>query len=406
MKSLFAKLTLWLVITLVGISLAFFAAMRVGPREQAENAPPWMAVDELKLDLALQRLDAKGLEGLRDLLEHFDRQYGPGHRLVDANGRDVLTGQDMGRLLTNPEGMPSPFARSVERGYILMAPPPPMPTRPVSRLWPYVVLIVTLVGAASWLFTLHLVRPLRRLRATVRDFGAGHLSIRMHADRRDEIGDLSRDFDAMADRLERLLQLERRLLQDVSHELRTPLARLVLAIELERYADARAEVSQLTAIIGELVEMTRAEAGLAQLETATIDMSALLTGLAADYVVRAEVDAGLQAKGQEPLLRRALENILQNAVRYSPEDQSPVLRGRRTGSTIVITVRDLGPGVPDEALPNLFRPFYRTLTAQRTNPGGMGLGLAIAERAIRLHGGTITPRNAHPGLEIEIRLPM
>ena len=278
-----------------------------------------------------------------------------------------------------------------------MPPPPPPPL----WLWPYLVLVALLIAVMCWVFTLHLVNPVRHLRATVREFGAGHLTLRTESKRHDELGDLARDFDLMADRIETLLTSERRLLQDVSHELRTPLARLVLAVELMRPEEAKQEVARLSSLIGELVDMTRAEGGLMKVHRETVDLSALLEETAARHKVTLAADKHLVCHGHAALLRRALDNVLENAVRYSPEGNPPTLSATCKEGCVVICVRDFGPGVPEEALVDMFRPFYRAVP---NDAHGVGLGLAIAQRAVRLHRGEIRARNAHPGLEVAISL--
>lgn len=404
MRSLFAKLAAWFFITLVLSFLGFFATAQFMRPPDFDARPPWSAANRLKLEIILRAWDEKGLDGLGATVRHLDEMFGQRHVLLDAANRDVLTGRDRSELTREAQRMPIQMVRSADGRYALFSSLPPPPSFPT--LWPYLLLIAVLIGVMSWIFTLHLVSPLRQLRTTVREFGSGNLTLRALSTRHDELGDLGRDFDLMADRIETLLTSERRLLQDVSHELRTPLARLVLAMELKRPEQAQTEISRLTSLIGELVEMTRAEGGMAKLEPERVDASALIKEVAARYNVTPQIEEGLVCYGSEGLLGRALENVLQNAVRYSPEGRPPALSASRVDSSLVIRIRDFGPGAPDDAIADLFRPFYRAASAIASDGGGVGLGLAIAQRAVRLHRGDISARNVHPGLEVTVTLPV
>jgi signal transduction histidine kinase len=397
---LFAKLTAWFFVTLALSILAFGVTIRLSRPPEFDQRVPWKATHEFKLDAAVHAWQEKGATGLRATLKRMDEIFPEGHFLLDADGRDLLTGEDRSVL----RGQSRPWVNEVNtqdgRYTLLFAMPPPPPS-PL-WLWPYLVLIALLIAVMCWVFTRHLVNPVRHLRATVREFGAGNLTLRMDSKRHDELGDLGRDFDLMADRIETLLTSERRLLQDVSHELRTPLARLVLAVELMRPQEAKQEVARLSSLIGELVDMTRAEGGLVKVDSETVDLSALLNETAASYNIVLVVDQHLVCHGHAALLRRALDNVLENAVRYSPHGSPPTLSATSKEGCVVICVRDFGPGVPEEALVDMFRPFYRAVP---NDADGVGLGLAIAQRAVRLHRGDIRARNAHPGLEVAITVP-
>jgi two-component system sensor histidine kinase CpxA len=118
--------------------------------------------------------------------------------------------------------------------------------------------------------------------------------------------------------------------------------------------------------------------------------------------------SGLTLRGNPELLRRALENVVRNAVRYTPAGSCvDVVLERGQGSVALLRVRDYGPGVPESQLADIFRPFYRVAEARDRESGGNGIGLAISERTVAVHGGSIVARN-HPGggLEVEIRLPL
>jgi two-component system, OmpR family, sensor histidine kinase CpxA len=244
----------------------------------------------------------------------------------------------------------------------------------------------------------------------------------MQPKRNDEIGELGRAFDQMADRIQTLLAAERRLLQDISHELRSPLARLSFATELVRTAEdrdaavarIRKEVTRLTSLVSSLLEVTRAEGDPSVRSAQPVSLDALLGEVVDDCRIEADarhcrvrLQAGepTQARGDPELLRRAFENVLRNAIRHAPEETEIEVSLDRQSSLALISVRDRGPGVPSELLPAIFQPFFRVEAARDTSSGGVGLGLAIAHRAIDLHSGRIWAENAEPGLIVHIELP-
>jgi two-component system sensor histidine kinase CpxA len=257
----------------------------------------------------------------------------------------------------------------------------------------------------------------------VERFGKGDLSARSGSVRRDELGELARTFDRMADRLETLLAAERRLLLDISHELRSPLARLGVAIELGRSGDnleaalnrIQKESDRLNVLVGQLLQVTRAEGDPASLRRDPVRLDELVEQLvddssieAASYgcAVKYERREPVTVAGDEELLRRAVENVIRNAIRHSPRDTDVEVKLARSNGNVVVDIRDHGPGVPEEALPRLFDAFYRVETDRNRTSGGIGLGLSIARRAIELHKGKIRARNAQPGLQVELELPV
>jgi two-component system sensor histidine kinase CpxA len=248
--------------------------------------------------------------------------------------------------------------------------------------------------------------------------------------RRDELADLGRDFDLMAERIESLVLSQRRLLGDISHELRSPLSRLNVALELARRhagAEARApldrierESARLNELIGQLLALARLESGDAARHDEPIDLALLVSEVAADadFEARSRNKAVLVVRSEEcwttgtaEFLHSAVENIVHNAVRYTEEGTTVEITLRRESEPAgklwaVITVRDHGPGVPAAALADLFRPFYRVADARDRQSGVAGLGLAISERAVHSHGGTVTPAyESSGGLCVELRLP-
>lgn len=289
-------------------------------------------------------------------------------------------------------------------------------------------LIVVLVSATvCYLLARSLTSPLLKMRETVHQIASGNLSARtgnVLAGRRDEIAELGRDFDRMAERVEALVTSQQRLLADISHELRSPLARLGVAVDLAKRRGAtdvadlvgriEIEAARLDEMIGELLVLNRLESD-AEIQHETLDLEALVREIVEDADFEAQsANRSVALAGAEPcrvdgdrdLLRRAVENVVRNAVRYTAEETTVEVRVSCEADGCAVTVRDRGPGVPAEDLENLFKPFYRVAGARERNTGGVGLGLAITERAVARHGGTVTTANAADGgLVVEIRLP-
>ncbi len=329
------------------------------------------------------------------------------------------------------------FAYPVKGGFTVLAKPPPP-----SRLWiilnPGLIglrLIVTFIvgGVVSYLLARSLVAPLMRLQIAARRFAAGELGTRVGPElgnRKDEIAGLGKDFDRMAERIEALVRAQKRLLRDISHELRSPLARLNVALELARRNSAgpalkaldrmENESNRLNGLIGQLADLTWLESGAATVPKARIDLARLVQAIVEDANFEAMVrnrsveftppEKEMAVEGSEELLRRAVENVVRNAVRYTDAgtavEVALLLRKTETGADYIVRVRDHGPGVPDEALTQLFQPFYRVDGARDRLTGGTGIGLAITEWAVHLHGGNASAFNEPSGgLVMEIALP-
>lgn len=282
-------------------------------------------------------------------------------------------------------------------------------------------------AALAW----YLARPIQSLQSGFRRFADGKLETRLQPEmgnRRDEIADLARDFDQMAARLQQLVAARDQLLHDVSHELRSPLARLQVAIDLARQNPDRlhttlervdAESRRLDELVGELLTLSRVESGAPALDD-YFDLGELLRKIVEDGRFEAQASqvsivANLAEtepaiRGNAELMRRALENIIRNALRHSPAGEaiSVDLICDREAGVFEVRVADRGPGVTSEALERMFEPFVRlgNSVPHSVAPGGFGLGLAIARRAVMAHGGTIRAENSLPqGLCVVIRLP-
>jgi len=301
---------------------------------------------------------------------------------------------------------------------------------------PLSILALALGVSAGVCFLLarYLAAPVDRLRLATRQMAAGDLNVRVLPQlrkRQDDLGLLAADLDAMAERLRQLLETKQQLLRDVSHELRSPLARLQLALSLARREQSDAErhlariaceADRLEQLIARTLKLVRLERPAHALEHVEVDVGELLRGIASDVAIEADAQGcqvtlqaagNLWVSGDPELLRSAFENVIRNAVRYSPAGARVATEARRGGAdgaggeAVQVSVRDSGPGVPEKELGSIFEPFYRVDAArEHRSAGGEGLGLAIAARAVALHGGSIVARNAQGGgLIVTVDLP-
>jgi signal transduction histidine kinase len=269
--------------------------------------------------------------------------------------------------------------------------------------------------------------PLERLTAAARRLGAGDLAVRVGFGGRGEVGELARAFDEMAERVERLVRTERELLANVSHELRTPLSRIKVALELAAQGDLDASRRYLSEIGTDLEELERLVADVltaARLQSAPPGALPLSRARfpAADLAERSaerfraawpsrrlelRVEGPLPELDADPaLLRRALDNLLDNARKYSEEGEPVELSARAEGGALVLEVRDRGIGIDAADLPRLFTPFFRTDRSRARGTGGVGLGLALAKRIVEAHGGTIEVESEPgKGTRVRVRVP-
>jgi signal transduction histidine kinase len=301
---------------------------------------------------------------------------------------------------------------------------------------PLAILVIALAASAGvcYLLARYLAAPVDRLRLATRRMAAGDLEVRVVPalrGRQDDLGLLAADLDAMAQRLQQLLEAKQQLLRDVSHELRSPLTRLQLALSLarrehsgsDRYlARIACEADRLELLIARTLKLVRLERPAdALIEQRVVDVGELLHNIAADVAIEADVRGclvnvqapqGLPVCGDPELLRSAFENVIRNAVRFSPPGAVVVVGARKLGhaqpdETVEVAVNDSGPGVPEKELALIFEPFYRVDAArEHRGSAGEGLGLAIAARALAVHGGAISAHNMPGGgLGVVVTLP-
>lgn len=397
------------------------------------------------LDAAAATLRHGGPAALKALLSEAK---GPPLLAVDDSGQELL-GRDIPRpelerlQAMPPGGSESKAVRRVVTpdgaAYQLVAPPPDRPMdggppppppprgRPLFPLEPIAGGVLASLFSAA-LLAWYIARPIRSLGSAFGAVSAGDLDVRIGdamGRRHDELADLGLAFDHMTDRLAALVDAQRRLLHDVSHELRSPLARLQAATGLARQQPDKAgaslerverETARMDRLVGELLTLSRLEAGVAGAMGEQIDMGELLACIVDDCRFEADAfgrtitfrgDGMAKVSGNAEMLRRAIENVVRNALKHSAASSSVAVEVHAEAGehTLRIDVRDRGPGVAAAELGAIFEPFFRG-SGERSGDGH-GLGLAIAQRIVAAHGGNIEARNRDGGgLSVEILLPI
>ena len=451
MKSLLIRffLSFWLIIGLtVGVAAigGYWYAERV--RDAYENFELGDSI--LGASAALK---SGGRGGLTTWLRELPETHGLRVLVLDGRGQDLL-----GRPV------PVPMRRMLDRKRRFMPPPDHsrrdpenlMRARPLSQLigpngqrYIFVVvpsrnsvlvryglsarallLVLALVvsAAVSMMLARTMSRPVRELREATRSLAEGDFKKRVAASvsrRKDELGQLARDFDLMAGNLQRSAAQQLELSRNVSHELRSPLARLRVALEIARrevgdlaeFDRIDTESERLDNLIAQILNYTRLDS-LAEQDKQMASLNDIIADVIVDVnyecnsagidgvSISSEFSSSINILVHEQSVKSAIENILRNAVRHTNSHTRVVVTLRREyPATAIITIDDCGPGVPDDDLDRLFEPFFRSPHPTNDNEG-TGLGLAIAARAITLHGGTIAASNREGGgLRITIKMP-
>ena len=452
MRTLFAKLFAWFWITIALLLCVTFAGswlLARDPRTVDHHVgDPFGIVVRIAQDVYVKH----GRAELDSMLAGIERRDSVTPYLV-AGGRE-LRGRPMPDAVARvasqvtmndaPTFWPHPprilfgyplHGVAGERLALVLSPKPlPGPLRvlmPISAGGPWMLaLLVVLTGVICLALVQVLVAPVRRLQEATKRLAAGELNARTgyagHVPG-DELEALALDFDRMAERIELLVGSQRQLLRDISHELRSPLTRMGVAIGLARKrVDANAqplldrierESERLNELISQLLMLTRLEDRDAPARWERIDLVEVVDALVDDAHFEAQPDERLVQRtgdrsvvvmARADLIRSAIENVLRNALRYTAQGGRVEVRvlELHDPSQAQVIVRDYGPGVPPGQLEAIFRAFHRVQDARDRASGGMGLGLAIAQRAVAAHGGSIVARNAAGGgLEIDIRLP-
>ena len=450
MKSLFLRifLSFWMAQALF-VVLAILVTLALRPRGSS-----WEALRTTALNDAVAEYEQGGAQAAREYLDGLQTTQHIRAYLFNELGEEVTRrgAPDWAmRVFTSGSAVPhdgfiipapkvlkeSRASSDGQHKFTLVMGLPPGPRVFLGpRGMPFTGLIIGVItsGLVVYLLSWYLTKPIVRLRAVTRQLAAGDLTARTGAPvskRRDEVASLMRDFDGMAERLETLVNAQSRLLNDISHELRSPLARLNVALGLARQRAGvesvdmldriELEASRLNELIGRILTLARLEDGEQRVPQTPVALGELVANVAEDaefeaqerhchvHMVVPEGDWGV--RGNDSLLHSAVENVVRNAIRYTQEGTSVEIElsseekaGRREA---VLNVSDSGPGVPPDALGKLFEPFYRLDDARGRLTGGVGLGLAITERAVRFHGGKVTAFNrAGGGLRVEMRLPL
>ena len=290
-----------------------------------------------------------------------------------------------------------------------------------------VFLLVT--GFICFMLARYIIRPLIELRTASKKFASGELQTRIAGrtlKRFDEISDLAGDFNEMAEKIEKLIGAQRRLFSDISHELRSPLARLQVSLELLQRKSPEAdqpmvtrigtEIMRMNSLIEELLQFSKLENNDINRQSEKILLKDTLAHLCNDTnfegenrncIVKFTAADDIEISGMPQLIERAIENILRNALRHSPENSEIRVELLRNDKMATINIIDHGPGIPESEIPKVFAPFYCLSEERNPQKGGIGLGLAIAQRAIMLHKGQITLKNnPEGGLTATISLPI
>jgi two-component system sensor histidine kinase CpxA len=455
MHSLYWRIFLafWVTLALILVGTVTVA---VNVAAQHRNDSPWVQRGQLYAQAA-RAFEAGGPAALKSWLEGlgssepFSRTF-----VVDPSGKELL-GRPLPAFLQAPNegaGLSSGTAQAgsispVGGALVLVGADGASwhvlvgPLRKSPRLFgeleqpgvPGATLILALVisGLVCFFLARYLVAPVDRLRHAMRRMAAGDLNVRVSQSmqgRQDDMALLAADLDVMAERVRNLLETKQQLLRDVSHELRSPLARLQLALSLARRDDNPAErhlariaceADRLEHLIARTLKLARLERPSSSLECKRVEIGSLLKTITDDVAIEADAhgcsvslqsESGLEVSGDVELLRSSFENIIRNAVRYSPASTQVGITARRMHTSaharecVEVIIYDHGPGVPDKDLELIFEPFYRVDAARDRAGGGEGLGLAIAARAVALHNGVIEARNRqNGGLVVSVVLP-
>jgi two-component system sensor histidine kinase CpxA len=448
LRSIFAKIFLWFCATILGtLVIVLAAASLLGSQPFGRR---WMSLtQDLYAHSAVDFYQTGGRAGLEKYLEAL-KNSGIEGQLLDGSGRDVLerplldgagpvlaqvkaSGRSRFRLgrtwtaasPTSDGATTYTFVMEVHplRGFV--------DGTFVNPLIPRLMLGILLVALFCLLLARHITEPIRVLEDAATQIAGGALSVRASpriAPRRDELGRMAEAFDRMAERIQELIYSQQEMLGHISHELRSPLTRIGVSLELLRRGDPesldqmQADLDRMNLMIGEILKITRMDLKRHEPEQMRarrlVELTAILDAMVRDATFEAQhqrkqvefrSDAGCLLLGDAELLRSCCENVVRNALLYTPERSVIEITLTRRGddNSAEILVRDDEPGVPAEAIPRLFDLFYRVDATRERHPEGTGMGLAIAQRIVTMHGGTIAARNVIPrGLEVRLVLPL
>lgn len=443
--SLFTKIFVWFWIALAAITLSISIIAVIGGMQPLKR--------RLTLFLGLYAENSVhiytegGSGALRRFLDDAETISGIQATLIDPQGRDILdrnfpqsaekveaTARHNGtaKLLAGMTWMGASVVHTQSGDFVLVA-----------RAYPFrgvgsrgglatslsrVAIALLSAGLLCWLIARHITSPIRILQSAAARISEGDLSVRASPGippRNDELAELARDFDSMADRVQTLILKQQELLADISHELRSPLTRLSVSLELasrgeeESFKRMRTDLDRLDQQIGQVLTLSRLQLQEGQKNQSPVEMRAIVESVADDANYEGQNEGKSVAithadecwiNGDSNLLRSCLENVVRNALRYTNSETSveiALARSDGLSAMAIITIADHGPGIPIESIRRIFEPFYRVSGSRDRVSGGTGLGLSIAQKVVLVHGGTIEARNRDGGgLIMEIRLPV
>src|SRR5919205_286701 len=396
-RSLYLKIFIWFWLAMIIINVVLFAAFALTRPTPTRRSWRDLAQTGPNSQKAAEIYEQSGAGALSAALQATEKSSGVNATFFDETGNELSgrrvpqKAQELAAKAAETRDIDFNFdvegtlvARPVvsPKGqlYIYVAHIPRPPFQPTFQTLGLRLLVVLVIGGifCYWLAR-YLTTPVLKLRATTNELAEGNLGARVATNlvkRRDEVGQLGRDFNVMAERLESMVKAQQRLLGDISHELRSPLARLGVALGLARQRSGpeangaldriERESDNLNEMISQLLTLTRLESGTDGRKRSEIDLAALVREVAedADFEARS-LNRAVQVvssdkcslNGVEELLRSAVENVVRNAVRYTPEGTAVEVALRRQNGEAVISVRDRGNGVPEESLEKIFRPF-------------------------------------------------
>jgi two-component system sensor histidine kinase CpxA len=289
------------------------------------------------------------------------------------------------------------------------------------RPWIVAVFGAAIFSALFWLpFVRGITRSVAQMTQATRQIAEGHFDVRVDARRGDELGALGQAINSMAQRLDGFVTGQKRFLGDIAHELCSPLARLRVALGImEEHADekhqsdvtrASEQAEEIAGLVNELLSFSKASMGTARIKLETVPLRETIDTAAHreatdDARIEINVPADLRAQAEPELLTRAIANLLRNSVRYAGRSGPITISAEQHDGSVMVTIADQGPGVPDGELQRIFDPFYRLDASRDRQTGGVGLGLAIVKTCVQACRGTVVATNRTPhGLQVTITL--